>query len=269
NCRAGVRPRARRMRRSRRGPERPPPRRFARADPCAPSFYGTGKGGGCRREEIPTPVIPTAGSPEYRRASHREAVQGVCMTRTCRLLLFAALAAGLTMMSVVPASASSHREAPLAAADPQIDATDLYAFVSPDAPETVTLVSNWIPFESPAGGPNFYPWAENTKYDINIDNNGDAKADIVYRWTFTNHYKSKDTFLYNTGPVNSINDANLNFTQTYNLERIAGGTDDVLLRDAPVAPSYVGIASMPSYDKLRDQAIPPFASGKGKSFTGQ
>src|SRR5437879_9760100 len=153
------------MRRSRRRPERPPPRRFARADPCAPSFYETGKGGGCRREEIPTPVIPTAGSPEYRRASHRDAVQGVCMTRTCRLLLFAALAAGLAVMSVAPASASSHREAPLAAADPQSAATDLYAVVSPDAPATVTLISNSIPFASPAAGPNYRTWAEHTTYE--------------------------------------------------------------------------------------------------------
>ena len=191
------------------------------------------------------------------------------MTRTCRLLLFAALAAGLTVMSVVPASASSHREAPLAAADPQIDATDLYAFVSPDAPDTVTLINNWIPFESPAGGPNFYPWAENTKYDVNIDNNGDTKPDITYRWTFTNHYKSKDTFLYNTGPVNSLSDPTLNFTQTYNLERIAGGQSQTLLSNVPSAPSDVGAASMPDYGKLRDQAIAPFNGGKGKSFTGQ
>src|SRR5438093_4809131 len=75
---------------------------------------------------------------------------------------------------VVPSSASSHREAPLTAADPQIDSTDLYAFVSPDAPDSVTLISNWIPFESPSGGPNFYPWAQGVRYDINVDNNGDA-----------------------------------------------------------------------------------------------
>src|SRR5438067_9690123 len=160
--------------------------------------------------------------------------------RGWRIIAAASLAAGVAIgplggLGPVASHASSHREAPLAAADPQIDATDLYAFVSPDAPDTVTLISNWIPFESPAGGPNFYPWAENTKYDVNIDNNGDTKPDITYRWTFTTHYKSKDTFLYNTGPVNSLSDPTLNFTQTYNLERIAGGTDDVLLRDAPVA----------------------------------
>src|SRR5437016_3728508 len=179
------------------------------------------------------------------------------MSNHRRLFLCAAAVLGLAAITVGPASASSHREAPLAAADPQIDATDLYAFVSPDAPNTVTLISNWIPFESPAGGPNFYPWAENTKYDINIDNNGDAKPDITYRWTFTNHYKSSDTFLYNTGPVNDLNDPTLNFTQTYNLERIAGGQSQTLLTDVPSAPSDVGAASMPDYGKLRDQAIVP------------
>jgi hypothetical protein len=191
------------------------------------------------------------------------------MKSRSKLVLCLAVAFGLAATGIAPAFASSHREAPLAAADPQIDATDLYAFVSPDAPDTVTLISNWIPFESPSGGPNFYPWAENTKYDINIDNNGDAKPDITYRWIFTSHYKNKDTFLYNTGPVNDLNDPNLNFTQTYTLQRIAGGQTQTLLSDAPVAPSDVGAASMPDYKKLRDQAIVPFGGGKAKSYAGQ
>jgi hypothetical protein len=130
-------------------------------------------------------------------------------------------------------------------------------------------LSNWIPFQSPSGGPNFYPWGENVKYDINIDNNGDAKPDITYRWTFTSNYKSSDTFLYNTGPVNDLKDPTLNFTQTYTLERIAGSQTTTLLRDAQVAPDYVGAASMPNYSKLRDQAIVDLPGGTGKSFTGQ
>src|SRR5881275_1227745 len=100
--------------------------------------------------------------------------------RGWRIIAAASLAAGVAIgplggLGPVASHASSHREAPLTAADPQIDSTDLYAFVSPDAPDTVTLISNWIPFESSTGGPNFYPWAENTQYDINIDNVGDAK----------------------------------------------------------------------------------------------
>ncbi|HVF76420.1 MAG TPA: DUF4331 domain-containing protein [Acidimicrobiales bacterium] len=179
-------------------------------------------------------------------------------------------ALSLLAVTAVPASGASHREAPLTAADPQIDATDLYAFVSPDAQDTVTLVSNWIPFQEPAGGPNFYLWGEGVQYDINIDNNGDAKADIVYRWTFKTNVKNKDTFLYNVGPVTSLKDDTLNIVQTYNLERIAAdGKAETLVTDAIVAPSFVGKASMPDYGKLRNEAVTPLSNGKGKSFAGQ
>src|SRR5204863_8876216 len=134
----------------------------------------------------------------------------------------AALGAGLFAgLGSTPGVASSHREAPLTAADPQIDQTDLYAFVSPDAPDTVTFVSSWIPFEEPAGGPNFYLWAPKTNYDIKIDNNGDAQPDITFRWNFTTHYRSGgNSFLYNNGPVDSLNDPNLLIRQTYDLTRI-------------------------------------------------
>jgi len=154
-----------------------------------------------------------------------------------------------------PGNASSHREAPLVAADPQVDGTDMYAFVSPDKPDTVTLISNWIPFEEPAGGPNFFSFAPGVHYDINIDNNGDALPDIVYRWVFSNHYRNTDTFLYNTGVVNDLSDTTLNFYQTYDLYRIAGGHSTTLVHGAIVAPSDVGDASMPDYAHLSDQAI--------------
>src|SRR5918992_2936387 len=80
--------------------------------------------------------------------------------------------------------ASSHREAPLIAGDPRADNTDVYAFVSPDKPENVTLIANWIPFEEPNGGPNFYPFADDTRYNIKVDNDGDAVADLTYTWIF-------------------------------------------------------------------------------------
>jgi hypothetical protein len=180
---------------------------------------------------------------------------------------------GMLVLAVgfTPSFASSHREAPLTAADPQIDSTDFYAFVSPDAPDTVTLISNWIPFENPAGGPNFYPWAEGVHYDINIDNNADAKPDLIYRWQFTSHYRNPNTFLMNTGPVTKLTDATLNFYQTYNLTLIntKTGKTTVLLKNAIAAPSNVGQASMPDYASLRQQAILPFAGGSSKSFVGQ
>ena len=143
----------------------------------------------------------------------------------------AALVVGATGAAVVVttpsvAQASSHREAPLISGDPTVDNTDTYAFVSPDDPNTVTLVANWLPFQEPAGGPNFYPFATDAQYDINIDNDGDAQPDITYRWTFASTYQNQNTFLYNTGPVTSLDDPDLNFRQTYKLERISGGGDD-------------------------------------------
>ena len=181
-----------------------------------------------------------------------------------------ALAAAAVGMMPGTANASSHREAPLTAADPQIDNTDVYAFTSPDdkTQSTVTLIANWIPFEEPNGGPNFYPWAAGAHYDINIDNNGDGKADIVYRWTFTNHdTRGTNTFLYNNGPVTSLNDPNLLFKQTYTLQEIAGGRTTTI-STGTAAPSDVGPASMPNYAALRTAAIAPVVGG-GTTFAGQ
>ncbi|MBA2716606.1 MAG: DUF4331 domain-containing protein, partial [Propionibacteriales bacterium] len=166
-------------------------------------------------------------------------------------------------------SASSHRESPQLADDPPVDHTDLYAFVSPDSPDMVTFIDNTWPFEDPAGGPNFFKFSEDARYNINIDSNGDAKPDITYRWTFTTTDKrGLDTFLYNNGPVTSINDATLLLKQTYTLEKIEGGKTTTLLQDAPVAPSNVGAASMPDYSALRQEAITG-VDGGGASFAGQ
>jgi len=165
--------------------------------------------------------------------------------------------------------ASSHREAPLIAADPQADNTDLYAFVSPDDPDTVTIISNWVPFQEPAGGPNFYPFGEGVRYDVRIDNDADAKTDIVYRWSFKNHYRNPGTFLYNTGPVTSLDDADLNFYQTYDVDRINvdRGTSRTVVNNATAVPSRVGDASMPNYTTLRNQGI--VTKDGGSFFAGQ
>ncbi|MFI7674139.1 DUF4331 domain-containing protein [Actinophytocola sp. NPDC049390] len=180
------------------------------------------------------------------------------------------LTSALVGLSSDPATASSHREAPLIAGDPPVDNTDVYAFVSPDKPDTVTLLANWYPFQEPNGGPNFYPWATDANYDINIDNDGDAKADLTYRWTFhTEDRRGKSTFLYNNGPVTSLDDENLLFRQSYRLEvldRYGRGT--TLVKSGRVAPSNVGPASMPDYGALRDQAISQFKGG-GQTYVGQ
>jgi hypothetical protein len=155
---------------------------------------------------------------------------------------------------------------------PEYDNTDVYAFVSPDKPGKVNLIANWIPFEEPAGGPNFYPFADDAQYDIHIDNDGDAVADLTYRWVFKDRYRTKNTFLYNTGVVTSLNDADLNFRQTYDLKLIAEGTKPVTLLDnAKVAPSRVGEASMPNYPKLMNAAVTEFGAGPtaAASFAGQ
>ena len=190
------------------------------------------------------------------------------LAATTALVVGGGLFAGLAPLA---SRASSHREAPLTAADPQIDNTDVYAFVSPDRPDSVTLVSSWIPFEEPAGGPNFYLWAEHTNYDINISNDGGTNADITYRWKFTTHYRNPDTFLYNTGPVTSLNDPDLNIFQTYDLWKIANGHKNRLLHNAKVAPSNVGAASMPNYNgDLFDGATTKFgASNPSYSWVGQ
>ncbi len=177
-------------------------------------------------------------------------------------------AVGIAGMGPLAATASSHREAPLISGTPQYDTTDLYAFRSPEAQKTVTLVANWLPFEEPAGGPNFYSFATDAQYDIHIDNNADAKPDVTFRWTFKDHYVSGDTFLAATGPVTSLTDKNLNFYQTYKLVRIKHGKTKTIVKKARVAPSNSGVASMPNYAALRKQATTTPKKGV-KSFAGQ
>jgi len=181
-------------------------------------------------------------------------------------------AGGSALLAPGTSSASSHREAPLTSANPLSDNTDTYAFVSPDNPLMTTLVANWIPFEDPAGGPNFYPFgADGYRYNIKVDTNGDAVSDITYQWTFHNIDKrGTNTFLYNNGPVNSLKDPNLLFKQTYTLAAITMPQNKrtVIVDNAPVAPSNVGVASMPNYASLRNQAIVSVPGG-GKSFAGQ
>jgi hypothetical protein len=177
-------------------------------------------------------------------------------------------AVGLAGLGPMAATASSHREAPLISGTPQYDTTDLYAFRSPEAQKTVTLVANWLPFEEPAGGPNFYSFATDAQYDIHVDNNADAKPDVTFRWTFKDHYVTKDTFLAANGPVTSLTDKNLNYYQTYKLVRIKHGKTKVIVRKKRVAPSNIGKASMPNYAALRAQATTSPAKGV-KSFAGQ
>ncbi|GLZ28421.1 hypothetical protein Lesp02_06110 [Lentzea sp. NBRC 105346] len=185
--------------------------------------------------------------------------------RTIGVLAVLAVAATIPGVS----GASSHREAPLIAEDPPNDNTDVYAFVSPDNQDTVTLIANWYGLQEPNGGPNFYPWDPNSRYDINVDANGDAIPDQTFRFTFTtDDRRGKDTFLYNKGPVKSINDPNLLFRQNYNLEVIdSAGKSKSLVRNGRAAPSNTGWASFPNYQTIRDQAITKLPGG-GQVYAG-
>src|SRR5438128_6032024 len=110
----------------------------------------------------------------------------------------AALVVGLATRGSSPtaATASSHREAPLISEDPSADNTDLYAFRSPDKPDTVTILSDWIPGEDPAAGPNWYTFSPTARYDIYADTNGDGKPDVTWYFRFRN--QAPVAFLQNT-----------------------------------------------------------------------
>ena len=185
----------------------------------------------------------------------------------------ALVASGVTGLEPGTARASSHREAPLISGQPQYDNTDVYAFVSPDKPDTTTIVGNFLPFQEPAGGPNFFKFADDAQYDVHIDSDGDAQGDLIYRWTFKDHVKNGNTFLFNTGPVTALDDPDLNITQTYDIDLLRLKNQHVMhstkiADDLPVAPSNVGKASMPDYQSLRDQAVKELPGGS-TAFAGQ
>ena len=131
--------------------------------------------------------------------------------------LLAALVAGVLVVDL--GSGSSHREAPLTSIDPTADNTDVYAFTANDAPGALTVVANWVPFEDPAGGPNFYKFDDRAEYYINVDNTGDGKYDVRYRFKFKTKIRNKDSFLYALPGVSSISDPKLNVVQTYQVTR--------------------------------------------------
>ncbi|MEA2299025.1 MAG: hypothetical protein QOF77_1961 [Solirubrobacteraceae bacterium] len=183
----------------------------------------------------------------------------------------AALGGGVV---AVPASqASSHREAPNIALDPTADNTDTYAYVSPDAPGSLTIVGDWIPGQVPANGPNFFRFDDRAFYYLNIDDTGDGRTDIRYLFKFKTTLRDPSSAFYATPPVLSVYDKTLNVFQTYDLTRetFTDGKptgQTVIARDIPVAPSNVGQKTMPNYDALAAQAVKELP-GNGKVFAGQ
>jgi hypothetical protein len=163
---------------------------------------------------------------------------------------------------------SSHREAPEISKDPVADSTDLYAFVSPDRPDTVTLIANYVPLESPAGGPNFYEFGDDVLYEINVDNDGDARPDVVYRFTFTTEVRNRKTFLYNTGPIGGLDDPNWNRRQFFRVTQVVDGHETVLGDHLASPPCNIGPRSTPNYAKLAQAAVHDLPGGV-KVFAGQ
>jgi len=164
---------------------------------------------------------------------------------------------------------SSHREAPEIAKDPVADSTDVYAFVSPDQPGTVTLIANYVPLQEPAGGPNFYEFGDDVRYEIHVDNNGDGQPEVTYRFQFQTRLRNPDTFLYNTGPILSLDSPNWNRRQFCTVSKVnAQGGITPLGAGLPCPPCNIGPLSTPDYPALAGAAVHGLGGGV-KLFAGQ
>lgn len=178
-------------------------------------------------------------------------------------------AVGISIFSAVLMS-SSHREAPMIANDPLADNTDLYAFRNPRAQDKLVIIANYVPFQLPQGGPNFYQFGENIRYEIHIDNNiATPGDDIIYRFTFQKANEDPSTFF-------NIRLRKENLKTTYILQRsIDGGKtfNQILTGDVP--PPNIGPRSIksqyglnaPSYDEIVYKDIKYAPSGE-RVFAG-
>ena len=164
---------------------------------------------------------------------------------------------------------SSHREAPETSKDAVVDNTDVYAFVSPDRPDTVTLIANFIPFQEPAGGPNFYEFGDDVLYAINVDNTGDGTPDLSFQFRFTTTVRNPNTFLYNTGPITSLDSPNWNRVQTFAVHQVSrNGHTQVLGSNLACPPCNIGPLSTPDYVSLATASVHALNGGV-TVFAGQ
>ena len=175
------------------------------------------------------------------------------------------------------AAASSHREAPQISQDPAADATDLYAFRSPDKPDTLTFITNWIPYQSPSSGPNWFRFGDDVLYELHIDNVGDAQDHIVFQFTFGTLVVNPNTFLHNTGVVGKPDDGEYNLRQYMTVTRVDAPADGsckntslsncaaakrtVLGSSIEVAPANVGPKSFPIYAQTASAAVKSLSNG--------
>jgi hypothetical protein len=163
---------------------------------------------------------------------------------------------------------SSHREAPEISKDPVADNTDLYAFVSPDRPDTVTLIANFIPLQGPDAGPNFFEFGDDVTYAIHVDNDGDAQPNVTYEFRFSTRLRNRETFLYNTGPIRALSSTTWNRRQFCTVTRVRNGVRTVLGSDLACPPCNIGPLSTPSYGGLASAATHNLGQGV-RVFTGQ
>ena len=163
---------------------------------------------------------------------------------------------------------SSHREAPEISKDPVADSTDLYAFVSTDQPDTVTMIANYIPLQAPDGGPNFYEFGDDVLYEIHVDNDGDGRSDLTFQFRFKTVVANPNTFLYNTGPIESLDSPNWNKRQFYSVTRVDQGKAQLLATDLPCPPCRIGPLSTHDYKALATAAVQSLSGGV-KVFAGQ
>jgi hypothetical protein len=164
---------------------------------------------------------------------------------------------------------SSHREAPEISKDPVADSTDVYAFASPDQPDTVTLIANYVPLQGPAGGPNFYEFGDDVLYEIHIDTQGNAEPDISYQFRFQTQLPDPNTFLYNTAPITSLTSPAWNRRQTYSVTRVDRSGSTVLGSGLICPPCNIGPLSTPDYAAaLAEPAVHELSDGS-RVFAGQ
>lgn len=187
-----------------------------------------------------------------------------------KIALFGATAALAVTSIGGGALAASHREAPLIAKDPTADITDLYAFVSPDKPDTVTIIANYLPFQEPAGGPNFYSFDDSVHYFIRVDNTGDGVEDMTYVFEFSTNIANPDSFLYSGyGPIEDATDpqgapfAPSNISQTFSVSM----NGDELGSGLNVPPPNIGPRTTPSYGSYAEDGI--HEMGDMMAFAGQ
>ncbi|MEP6713050.1 MAG: DUF4331 family protein [Ferruginibacter sp.] len=185
--------------------------------------------------------------------------------------IYAAVLLCLMVVNTFPVWASSHREAPMIADDPLADNTDVYAFKSPTDPNKIIIIANYIPFQAPEGGPNYFHFSEDVRYEIHIDNNVATKGDdITYRFTFQRKNEDPTTFF-------NIRLGKENLKTTYTLERSTNGgrSFQKIITKGIVPPINIGPRSIsspvglnaPDYNTLMTNAIKTANTGE-KVFAG-